>query len=81
MKATIVDLRYNMKNILKALRRNEKVRVLYHGKETAIMIPSRAKHARKVAEHPFFGMSTKSQSAVSVKKTMNQLRGRRHGDI
>ena len=32
MKATIVDLRYRMKDILRALERNEDVSILYHGK-------------------------------------------------
>ena len=34
MKATIVDLRYRMKDVISALKRNEKVYILYHGKET-----------------------------------------------
>jgi hypothetical protein len=32
MKATVVDLRYKMNEILKALDRREKVTLLYHGK-------------------------------------------------
>ena len=32
MKASVVDLRYKMNDILKALDRNEKVAILYHGK-------------------------------------------------
>ncbi len=32
MEATIVDLRYKMNDILKALNRNENVDVLYRGK-------------------------------------------------
>ena len=35
MKASIVDLRYKMNTILKALDRNEAVTILYHGKEKA----------------------------------------------
>ena len=32
MKASIVDLRYKMKEVLAALKRNETVHILYHGK-------------------------------------------------
>lgn len=32
MKATVVDLRYKMNDVLKALDRNETVTILYHGK-------------------------------------------------
>lgn len=32
MQASIVDLRYRMNDILKALARNEEVEILYHGK-------------------------------------------------
>lgn len=32
MKASILDLRYNMKSVLKALERNEEIEILYHGK-------------------------------------------------
>ncbi len=39
MKATVVDLRYKMNDVLKALDRNEKVTVLYRGKVRGILIP------------------------------------------
>ena len=32
MKATVVDLRYKMNDVLKVLDRNEKVTILYRGK-------------------------------------------------
>lgn len=32
MQASILDLRYRMKEILQALERNETVEILYHGK-------------------------------------------------
>ncbi len=35
MKASIVDLRYKMKEILRALERRETVTILYHGKVCA----------------------------------------------
>jgi hypothetical protein len=36
MKATITDLRYRMKDILKAIDRNETVTIFYRGKEKAL---------------------------------------------
>lgn len=77
MKARIVDLRYKMKNILRALDRNEDVTVLYHGKEKAVISPLHDPpgHTR-VMDHPFFGM--KSTTDKSVEKTMERLRGGRY---
>ena len=43
MKASVVDLRYKMKDVLKALDRNERVTVLYRGKVKGVLIPSRKK--------------------------------------
>ncbi len=57
MKATIVDLRYKMNDILKALNRNEAVTVLYHGKTKAIIVPAKGQVLKKIKDHPFFGMS------------------------
>ena len=42
MKASVVDLRYKMNDILKALDRNETVSVLYHGKMKGVIIPDTA---------------------------------------
>ncbi len=56
MKATIVDLRYKMNDVLKALERNEKVTVLYHGKVKGIIVPENRKEQGKIMDHPFFGM-------------------------
>mgnify|MGYP002725972846 CR=1 FL=1 len=76
MKANIVDLRYRMKNILKALDRNESVTVLYHGQEKAIITPIRSKIKKSIKDHPFFGM--KSNTAETVEQTMERLRGERY---
>jgi antitoxin (DNA-binding transcriptional repressor) of toxin-antitoxin stability system len=40
MKATILDLRYRTKDVLKAIERGETVAVLYRGKEKALLMPS-----------------------------------------
>ena len=74
MKATIVDLRYRMSAVLKALGRNEEVSILYHGKVKGVIVPVGRATEQKVADHPFFNMST---SARSVEDEMSALRGGR----
>ncbi len=64
MKASIVDLRYKTKDILKALDRNESVTVLYHGKVKGVIKPAREKIVSKIKDHPFFGMTRNSEETV-----------------
>ncbi len=78
MKATIVDLRYKMKDVLKALDRNEEVGILYHGKIKGTIKPVRKITTLRVVEHPFFGMA---RSSRSVDEEMSKLRGGRYRDI
>jgi len=78
MKATIVDLRYRMNDVLKALDRNEDVSILYHGRLKGIMRAARHGSARRVMDHPFFNMRA---NAVSVKSEMDNLRGGRYRDL
>ena len=49
MQATIVDLRYKMKEVLKALDRKEPVTIVYHGKEKGVILPS-GSHGGKYQE-------------------------------
>jgi hypothetical protein len=78
MKATVVDLRYRMKDVLKALERNEDVSILYHGKVKGVIKSHTHTSQRKVSEHPFFGMSCDS---CSVDEEMMMLRGGRQSDL
>jgi len=80
MKATIVDLRYKMKDVLKALDRNEQVTVFYRGKIKGTLIPSGKKSRLKISDHPFFGMSS-TDHKKSVQGVMDDLRGSRCNDI
>ncbi len=84
MKATIVDLRYKMNDVLKAMERNEKVTVLYRGKIKGVLIPSSApgkpEKGKKISEHPFFGMLS-TNSKKSVLDVMEELRGERYSDL
>ena len=80
MKATVVDLRYKMNDVLKALDRNEKVTVLYRGKVKGVLIPAGGKKELKIKEHPFFGMSSLDESQP-VPDVMKELRRPRYDDI
>ena len=80
MKASVVDLRYKMNDVLKALDRNEKVTVLYRGKVKGVLIPSVETNQMKIIDHPFFGMSSQVNKK-SVLDEMDDLRGGRYNDI
>ena len=80
MKASIVDLRYKMNDILKALDRNEKVTVLYRGKVKGVLVPAAQKINMRMKDHPFFGMSSQD-SKKSVLDKLDDLRRNRYHDI
>ena len=62
MNATIVDLRYRMKDVLRAIDRGETVTVLYRGKAKARLMPISSplsisdKGTPKTADQPLFGL-------------------------
>lgn len=62
MNATIVDLRYRMREVLRAIDRGETVTVLYRGKAKAALTPippplgPSGKGAPKTADQPLFGL-------------------------
>ena len=78
MEASILDLRYKMKEVLKALERNESVKILYHGKPKGLITPYHRAVDKKVKQHPFFGMNASDK--VSVSDQMEKLRGGRYED-
>lgn len=78
MKATILDLRYRMNEVLKALDRNEQVSILYHGKLKGIITTGSEATGSKVSKHPFFNMRKDIQS---VEQEMHKLRKGRYCDI
>lgn len=77
MKATVVDLRYRMNEVIKALDRNENVTVLYHGKVKGVITPVTHKNLNKIQDHPFFGMSDDS-GGETVAEEMERLRRPRY---
>jgi hypothetical protein len=72
MNASVVDLRYRMKDILKALDRNETVTITYHGKKKGIITPASSSTDINISRHPFFGMA--ADDTESVETTMDELR-------
>ena len=78
MRATVVDLRYHMNDVLKALDRNEDVDILYRGKTKGVLVAKADRTGAKVEEHPFFNMR---RSTESVEAEMDRLRGGRYRDL
>ena len=76
MKAKVVDLRYKMNEVLKALDRNEKVTILYHGKVKGVILPASPEKRMKVQDHHFFGMCR--DEGTSVSEILQQIRGGRY---
>lgn len=78
MKASVVDLRYKMNDVLKALDRNEVVTVTYRGKVKGKIIPNTSKSRGEQApmkHHPFVGSQKDDDSVNSI---MDNLRGGRY---
>lgn len=78
MQASIVDLRYHMNDVLKALERNEDVVILYRGQVKGILrASSEAPETtqKAIMQDPFFGMHS---SEKTVLEEMQALRGGRY---
>jgi len=80
MQATTTDLRCRMKDVLKALERNEEVTLLHRGKVKGILIPPRQQKTCTISSHPFFGMSAQ-ESGTSVLEELDALRKPRYGAL
>lgn len=76
MDASILDLRYKTRDILKALENRESVVILYHGKPKGTIVPLPGETKARVRDHRFFGMSKREKA--SVKGIMSRLRSGRH---
>lgn len=79
MKATIVDLRYKMNDVLKALDRKEEVTILYRGKVKGRLVPVSDNTGMKVKDHPLFGINRDRKEPVLDE--MNRIREERTHDI
>ena len=79
MKASIVDLRYKMNEVIKALDRRERVTITHHGKVKGILEPVYTETIMKVEDHALFKMTAEDEETVTTQ--MNKLRGSRYDDI
>jgi hypothetical protein len=76
MKASILDLRRRMRNILRALDRRESVTLFYRGKKKAVIEPilPRGEGTPKVTEHSAFGMWKDRPDMEDVAGKVRELR-------
>lgn len=80
MKASILDLRRRMKDVLAALDRNEPVTITYRGRARGTLVPEGGAAGEcKVREHPAFGMWADREDLADVPAAVRRLRkGRGH---
>lgn len=74
MKASILDLRRRMRDVLRALDRNESVTIYYRGKEKAVLSPSRQRTGKSVKDHETFGMWRDRDDTTDVDAFVRSLR-------
>jgi antitoxin (DNA-binding transcriptional repressor) of toxin-antitoxin stability system len=74
MKASVLDLRRKMSAVLKAIDQNESVTLTYHGKDKAILIPSKGKKTASPQHHPSFGMWKDRSDLADVPAKVRALR-------
>jgi antitoxin (DNA-binding transcriptional repressor) of toxin-antitoxin stability system len=78
MDANIVDLRYKMKDVLKALEARETVDIYYHGKLKGTIIPASSKKKVRSQDQPFFGSD---KGTRPVEDVIRELRRGRYSDL
>lgn len=74
MKASILDLRRHMGEVLKALDRNENVTLTYRGHEKATIVPKKAGGEIHMKNHPAFGLWEKRSDMDDVDATVRNIR-------
>ena len=79
MKATILDLRRRMGEVIKALDRNEPVTILYRGRPKGILypMPGTQRKERPLTEDPAFGMWKDREDMKDVEGYIRRMRQRR----
>jgi hypothetical protein len=76
MQATILDLRRRMREVIKALDRNEPVTILYRGRPKGILYPMPAakEKQRPITEEKIFGMWKDREDMKDVEGYLRRLR-------
>ena len=79
MEASVLDLRYKMRNVLNALNRREKIRILYHGRVKGEIIPFKGNSTIKSNQHPLFGMLKGEK--INPEELVSKMRRSRNNDL
>lgn len=75
MNASILDLRRNMKSVLAAINRNERISLTYRGKKKAMIVPcGKGMSAMPASRHPAFGMWSEREGMDDVAAFTRSLR-------
>ena len=76
MKASILDLRRRMSDVLRALARGERVTILHRGKEKGVLYPANGPEDRSaaVSEHAAFGMWRDRGDLQDVDRAVRKMR-------
>jgi len=83
MEASILDLRRRMAEVLRALDRNESIKILYRGRPRAVLVPTGSRNPQRnsVASHPAFGMWKNHDNLAEVPAYLRTLRRNRFGAV
>lgn len=81
MEASIVDLRYRMKDVLRAIDRGETVTVTYRGKEKARLVPVADRPPVNLRDQPFVGMWKDREDMADPVAYIRKLRQPRYGHL
>ena len=82
MKATIVDLRYRMKDVLNAVERGENVTLTYRGKPKARIVPiSEKRKVHDITKDPAFGMWKDREDMKDPAAWVRKIRQGRRFDL
>ncbi len=74
MKASILDVRRRMSEVLKSLERSEPVSILHRGKEKGVIYPVAPKHGElSIKQHPAFGMWKDRDDLNDVDRAVRDL--------
>ena len=84
MRASFVDFRKKSGAVIRALRRNEEITVLYRGEPVAVMKPITRKRTRaetSIQDDQAFGIWKDRQDMKDVKAYVRRLRRGRFNDL
>lgn len=82
MKASVLDLRRHMREILRALDLNQTITLTYRGKEKAKIIPSPQKEVdSSIMDHPAFGLWKNRPDQQDVPELVRHMRKGRMGAV